>query len=103
MKKKYTEEELCEMHKMRKQGATYKQIADKFGRSVVAVQQKFVEKGWTKWGDENPKIIERKAKLSDFKPREMIKYLYELGYRIKNNRLVLITESVIDINKILVD
>ena len=88
------------MRQMREQGATFKQIAEMFGRTEYAVAQKFVEKGWT---NPKPKGEVRDAQLSDFKPRDMIKYLYGLGYRIENNRLVLVRKEFVNMKSILED
>ena len=40
-------------------------------------------------------------KVRDMTPREMIKKLYDMGYRIENNQLVCITRNVIKLNDIL--
>ena len=50
-----------------------------------------------------PDKLVRKLQLSDFEPREMIKYLYNLGYRIKNNKLVFVTEKVVNMKAVLED
>ena len=117
--KSYTQDELEQMREMRKQGATYKEIADMFGRSENAVMVKFSNMGWSSEGatpapksvDESkpkelttvPDKLVRKLQLSDFSPREMIKYLYNLGYRIKNNKLVFVTEKVVNMKAVLED
>lgn len=111
--KPYTQEELEQMREMRKQGATYKEISDMFGRTENSVMVKFSSMGWSKANRtqaEPPKEITtvpdklvRKLQLSDFEPREMIKYLYNLGYRIKNNKLVFVTEKVVNMKAVLED
>jgi len=116
--KPYTQEELEQMREMRKQGATYKEIADMFGRTENAVMVKFSQMGWSvtnpskakRLQAEQPKELTtvpdklvRKLQLSDFEPREMIKYLYNLGYRIKNNKLVFVTEKVVNMKAVLED
>ena len=50
-----------------------------------------------------PDKLVRKLQLSDFEPREMIKYLYNLGYRINNNKLVFVTEKVVNMKAVLED
>lgn len=116
--KPYTQEELEQMREMRKQGATYKEIADMFERTKNAVMVKFSQMGWSVTNPskakrsqaEQPKELTtvpdklvRKLQLSDFEPREMIKYLYNLGYRIKNNKLVFVTEKVVNMKAVLED
>lgn len=116
--KPYTQEELEQMREMRKQGATYKEIADMFERTENAVMVKFSQMGWSvanpskanRMRAEQPKELTtvpdklvRKLQLSDFEPREMIKYLYNLGYRIKNNKLVFVTEKVVNMKAVLED
>lgn len=97
MKKRYTEQELNEMRQMREQGASYKQIAEMFGRSTYAVQSKFKELGWV------CKKPTTSLSLSDFKPRDMIKHLYNLGYRIEDNKLVLVQRTVVNLRSIVYD
>lgn len=116
--KPYTQEELEQMREMRKQGATYKEIADMFGRTENSIMVKFSNMGWSvanpskakRLQAEQPKELTtvpdklvRKLQLSDFEPREMIKYLYNLGYRIKNNKLVFVTEKVVNMKAVLED
>lgn len=116
--KHYTQEELEQMREMRKQGATYKEIADMFGRTENSIMVKFSTMGWsaanpskanrTQAGTPKelttvPDKLVRKLQLSDFEPREMIKYLYNLGYRIKNNKLVFVTEKVVNMKAVLED
>ena len=110
MKQRYTKKELDEMRQLKMQGASYYEIATIFNRSVRAIQQKFCELGWTKDGkpaatqpESQPVTQVKKMTLDDFLPRDMIKHLYYLGYRIKNNKLVCVYEQVIDIKKILED
>lgn len=110
MKTRYTQKELDEMHQLRRQGATFKDIAAMFNRTERAIQVKFWELGWvnerkpTETSQESKPVAEaRKPTLDDFLPRDMIKHLYNLGYRIKNNKLIHVHEQVIDIKKILED
>ena len=70
---------------LKTQGYTHQQIADELGmtkKSVSNLIQRY----------KNVNIVPAenrlKPQLSDFKPREMIKYLYDLGFRIENNEIV---------------
>ncbi len=110
MKQRYTQKELDEMRQLKMQGASYYEIATIFNRTVRGLQQKFSELGWTKEDktdvntqDSQPVVKVKQKTLDDFLPRDMIKHLYYLGYRIKNNKLVCVYEQVIDIKKILED
>lgn len=102
--KNYTQEEIDILVQMKKEGAPSKQIADLLGRSVSSIDNKYwqvnnCEK--TKTVAETERKLVKIPKLSDFPPREMIKHLYNLGYRIENNRLVLVRKDYIDIKKII--
>ena len=39
--------------------------------------------------------------LKDFKSRDMIKYLYDMGYRIENNQLVCLVKQVVNVKDII--
>jgi hypothetical protein len=39
--------------------------------------------------------------LKDFQSRDMIKYLYDLGYRIENNQLVCLVKQVVNVKDII--
>ena len=46
--------------------------------------------------------VEAKEKtLNDFQPKEIIKYLYKLGYRIEDNRLVCYVKQTVNIKDII--
>ena len=96
--KKFSESEWHDIVEMRKEGATYRQIAEMFGRTERSIVLKFQAMGLSKkrgakkeqpvFGE--PKVITQdghrlvKVKtLDDFEPREMIRHLYKLGYRIE--------------------
>lgn len=101
------------MRQLRRQGATYEEIARMFNRSTRAIEQKFSEQGWTRNGEASNEVAEpaasdavpakKRSSLDDFQPREIIKYLYNLGYRIENNRLVYVHRQVINIKNIIDD
>ena len=110
MKQRYTQKELDEMHQLKKQGASYEEIATIFNRTPRSLQQKFHELGWT--NEDKPSAVSsessnvnqvKKPTLDDFLPRDMIKHLYNLGYRIENNKLVFVHKQIIDIKKIMED
>lgn len=110
MKTRYTQKELDEMHQLRRQGASFKDIAAMFNRTERALQVKFYELGWVNEDKSSAVSSEssnvnqvKKPTLNDFLPRDMIKHLYNLGYRIENNKLVFVHKQVIDIKKIMED
>ena len=120
----YSDWEWEEMQKMRKEGKTYREIAEKFGRTAGAVYMKFYAESGRKRkmeiekkhkvnviipGDEPkkeapvvqpPKPVREKA-LHDFTPREIIRHLYEIGYRIEDGQLIVIEKKVVNLMSVI--
>ena len=48
-----------------------------------------------------PVAPQKEKTLNDFQPRDMIKHLYNLGYRIKDNSLYVMTLQKINIQSVL--
>lgn len=46
-------------------------------------------------------IPQKEKTLNDFQPRDMIKHLYKLGYRIKDNSLYVMTLQKVNIQSVL--
>lgn len=106
--KPYTEQELNEMRQLKKQGATYAEIGKMFNRTEAVVQLKFSDLGWTNKGFNGQPAVKtpvtvppREKTLRDFDPRDMIRHLYNMGYRIENNMLVCIVRQKVNIKDIL--
>ncbi len=103
--KLFTKEELEQMRQMKNQGATYKEIGEMFGRSEATVQNKFSRLGWSTQPQAAqmtpPPVRVREKTLDDFTPREIIKHLYNLGYRIENNQIVIVEKRVVNIKSVL--
>lgn len=102
--KLFTKEELEQMRQMKNQGATYKEIGEMFGRSEATVQNKFSRLGWStqpQAAQMTPPVRVREKTLDDFTPREIIKHLYNLGYRIENNQIVIVEKRVVNIKSVL--
>lgn len=99
--KKYTQEDIEILVQMKKDGATSKQIAERLGRSVSSVDNKYWQVSKETPKEDTERKLVKIPKLEDFPPREMIKHLYNLGYRIEDNRLVLIRKDYINIKKII--
>ena len=106
--KHYTEDELNQMRQLKSEGASYDDLAKMFNRSARALQVKFSELGWVKQNREETcspakseeKVVKQKT-LNDFQPRDMIKHLYDLGCRIRNNKLVFEYVQVVNMKDIL--
>lgn len=130
--KHYTQQELEEIKLLRKQGATYPQIAEMFGRTPKAIAVLFQSKtmtesvgGIAKKPEPQPdseidnlkaqnkslyaeieslrkQLAEaRKRSLETISPRDIIKHLYNLGYRIEDGELVVIEKKVVNIKSVL--
>lgn len=48
-----------------------------------------------------PVSPQKEKTLNDFQPRDMIKHLYKLGYRIKDNSLYVMTLQKVNIQSVL--
>lgn len=46
-------------------------------------------------------LVQRPASLSDFTPREIIKYMHMFGYRIENNQLVYYSKQVVNLKDVI--
>ena len=110
-----------EVEELRKGGATYREISEMLGIpqgtlsaqksrrkikfDIDHVKERSVEK---MRGGEKPvtfikeeKPVVKEKTINDFSPREMIKRLYELGYRIKDNGLYVVTLTQVNIKSVL--
>jgi hypothetical protein len=45
--------------------------------------------------------VQKPTSLSDFTPREIIKYMHGLGYRIENNQLVYYSKQVVNLKDVI--
>ena len=105
--RKYTEQEINEIRLMREQGATYAEIGKMFGRTTKAIGMAFNHGVFNK--KEKVEKVEKvvavapvkQKTLHDFTPREMIRYLYNMGYRIEDGRIVLIRKEYVNLKSIL--
>lgn len=120
--KGYTKEEVNDMVTIFKQGASVEEISQMSGRTAGSITEKLRRCGYSVingryTGDRreqedvqdepvlkvsvgNKTLVKQKT-LDDFTPREMIKHLYNLGFRIKNNEIVMIIEKKIKLSDIL--
>ena len=107
---KYTKEELEQMLMLREQGATWKELSEIYGRTPHGIEQRlytYKKERELRGGaepakvEEQPKRLVKMPTLADFSPRDMIKHLYSLGYRIENNQLVVVQRKVVNIQDVL--
>lgn len=105
--KRWTTEEITTLASMRAEGKTYGEIAEAIGRPRHSVEQyaSSLRKGTAglRKKEEPQSPTPRMKTLDDFTPRKMIRKLYEMGYRIEGNELVLIEKHVVNIFSILND
>ena len=113
--KPYTEEEKKVIIDLYHEGRQAKDIAYMMDRSVGSIHQVVyaynktmkAEQGIEHAKKEKPLVVKTvlheapTSKARDMSPREMIKALYDLGYRIRNNQLVCIQEVVVKLNDII--
>lgn len=122
--KDYTTTELAEIKGYLKDGCNYAEIGELMGRSRKAIEQLALHQGWTRGrfressDDEVPvwkttvakteqesqktePIPVKEKTLFDFTPREIIKHMYNLGYRIEDNKLVCIVKQVVNVKDII--
>lgn len=95
-RKNYTLAEQTTIQEMYKAGKTAVEIANILDRTPAAIRS-FIQREKDK--DKEPEVkevIKEVVKKEKLTPREMIKQLYDLGYRIKNNGLVVV--SVQEVN-----
>ena len=52
------------------------------------------------WNTFTPSAPVKEKTLKDFQPRDMIKYLYNLGYRIEDGKLVCLVKQVVNLKDI---
>ena len=88
-------EKIIDLHKNK--NLTYHQIAEIMGRSPSSISNFMARQRG------NTSTIQKLSKksLGDYTPREMIKHLYNLGYRIENNEIVCIQKVKVNIKDII--
>lgn len=105
--KRFTQEELAQVIKLREDGATSGEIATKLGVEPRRIHDLLfrLKRKETIQPTEAPinKVIPAKPEktLNDFQPRDMIKYLYNLGYRIDNEGLYVITKQRVNLQSVI--
>ena len=122
--KDYTTNELAEIKGYLKDGCSIAEIAELMGRSKKSINNTILRQGWTRgrfressdnavpvWKTtvveteqelkKNEPVPVKEKTLSDFTPREIIRYMYNLGYRIEDNKLVCIVKQVVNVKDII--
>lgn len=111
--KRFTQEEVNFMLSLKRQGVPTVKIAERLGRPVRSINFKLKQIHDAATGSETveapeaPKPEEAKplnpaaTGKSELSPREMIQRLYLMGYRIRNNKLVVISEREVDVQGII--
>ena len=97
----YTEDELATIVQLYEEGHTAKEIAELTNRTTAAIYQclhKIRKKGEGATAKPAPPKEQGTRELT---PREMIRRLYEMGYRIENNQVVYIEKRIIKIQDII--
>ena len=114
----YTQKELDDLVKMHEQGATNKEIAEMIGRTEGSVATKLWQLNKERKAKEAVKkevqaiaspqpmtktiVVPAKQKtLDDFSPREMIRHLWKMGYRIEDGKLVCYQRMVVNMGDVL--
>ena len=122
----WTNKEEAELKGYLKDGFTYDEIAELMGRTKVSVSNYAKRRGWgvrqnrQKFSADVQKkidaVVEKKETpttivvspapvkektLKDFTPREIIKHMYSLGYRIEDGKLVCLVKQVVNLKDII--
>ena len=107
-----------------KDGCSIAEIAELMGRSKKSIENTILRQGWTRgrfressdnavpvWKTtvveteqelkKNEPVPVKEKTLSDFSPREIIRYMYNLGYRIEDNKLVCLVKQVVNVKDII--
>ena len=109
----YKPDEWLQMMQMRYDGKSFAEIAGAVGREEKAVTKRFYHKNKEykefkikMYKETTPAVppktvtVVKEKTLDDFSPRDIIKHLYNLGYRIENNALVYYSKQYIKLNDI---
>ena len=98
---------MSEIIRLREVGYTTGEIAEITGipRGTITARLSRVKANITSHKAEvqeiKPVVSQKEKTLNDFQPRDMIKHLYKLGYRIKDNSLYVMTLQKVNIQSVL--
>lgn len=124
--KDYTTTEIAEIKGYLKDGCNYAEIGELMGRTRKSIEQLVLRQGWTRgrfressdnvapvWKTtvveteqelkKTESVPVKEKTLFDFPPREIIRHLYNLGYRIKGSdwKLVCTVEQTVNLKDII--
>lgn len=112
--KKYSTEQFKDWYNAHESGETFSSMSKRLGipegtlrsavsryRATLAIEDKIKEAGVTLHKEDEDKPVERTKKLSDFTPREIIKYLYSIGYRIDREGLYYIEKKRVNLDSVI--
>lgn len=100
-------EEMSEIIKLREEGYKTGEISELTGipRGTISARLSRMNAIANSHGGEvqhvEPVAPQKEKTLNDFQPRDMIKHLYNLGYRIKDNSLYVMTLQKVNIQSVL--
>ena len=122
----WTKEEENLLRGYLKEGFNYDEIAELMGRTKMSISNHVKQKGWgvrqnkQKFPSDVQKkidaVVEKKETpttivvspapvkektLKDFTPREIIKHMYDLGYRIEDGKLVCFVKQTVNLKDII--
>ena len=98
--KRFSDEEKATMQELKDQDLTNKEIAELIGTETKRVENYF--KNLKKKAAPIPQVPAKPEKtLDDFQPRELIKHLYKLGYRIDRDGLYVITRQKVNLQSVI--
>ena len=101
----FTPEENDKILRLYNEGKTAKEIGEAVGRTAGSIaHQVYILRKVDKEKTKQIGLLHTDAptvKLIELTPRQMIKKLYDLGYRIENNQLVCYTKNVVKIQDII--
>jgi len=99
---------MSEIIELRKEGYTTNEISELTGipRGTITSRLLRMKANVNSHEEETKQVkqvmVPQKEKtLNDFQPRDMIKHLYNLGYRIKDNSLYVMTLQKVNIQSVL--
>lgn len=101
------EQEMTEIIKLRKDGYKLSEISELTGipRGTITARLSRMKANVNSHEVEakeiNPVAQQKEKTLNDFQPRDMIKHLYNLGYRIKGDSLYVMTLQKVNIQSVL--
>lgn len=112
--KKYSTEQFKDWYNAHESGETFSSMSKRLGipegtlrsaayryKATLAIEDKIKEAGVTLYKEDDDKPVERTKKLSDFTPREIIKYLYSIGYRIDREGLYYIEKKRVNLDSVI--